>query len=144
MPDTLLVIAERDSAWVDWACAWSKPQHTLIVLVLGDESREELCDRMRQRLGRVREGDGRQVVLVAGASWDTPALLERARMVSAILECIATLPSTTRLLLDAGPKDSAAALGMQAIAEAIRECGITASDQLRVVCGANASALVHA
>ncbi|HEX7477230.1 MAG TPA: hypothetical protein VF331_05450 [Polyangiales bacterium] len=144
MTDTLFLLAERDSRWIDWARAWRDPQHILVLLVPhGEESREEFCDRVQARLKRLpADGDRlRRVVLTSGACWDGPALLGRAQMIRSILARIADHGGPTSVLLDCGPKDGPASIGMQAIAEALTECVLDRDTQLHLVAGPSASAL---
>ncbi|HEX7479373.1 MAG TPA: hypothetical protein VF331_16340 [Polyangiales bacterium] len=136
--ETSVLIAERDSRWLDWARAWRAPAHELVVLVQHEkESQGEFFERVKQRLESLgRQGRRlKQVVLTGGSVWDAEAVRMRAQMIRGILTRFARTAQSAWLWLDAGAKSGVAALGMKAIADAVGECTAGASTQLRLVAG---------
>jgi hypothetical protein len=136
--ETSVLIAERDSRWLEWARAWRAPSHELVVLVQHhEESQVEFFERVKERLESLsRQGRRlRQVVLAGGSVWDAPSLLIRAQMIRGILRRFAHTAQSAWLWLDAGAKSGAAAIGMKAIADAVSECTAGAASQLRLVAG---------
>jgi hypothetical protein len=136
--ETSVLIAERDSRWLDWARAWRAPSHALVLLVQHqEESQSEFFERVRRRLESLAlQGHKlKQVALAGGSLWDAASLLARAQMIRGILTRFARSAQSAWLWLDAGAKSGAAATGMKAIAAAVGECQLGGAAQLRLVAG---------
>lgn len=143
MSETSLLVVEHGGSWIDWARSLRKDDHMLVMVAQQPgEDPQYFFDRVQKRIDilSLQSANLERVVLVGGSFWSGPALLSRARMVRALLSRLRQRAPETKLVLDGGSKDSQAALGMKAIAEAISECVEHAPSHLRLVAGPSAIA----
>jgi hypothetical protein len=144
MTETSVLIAEHDALWLPWARAARKPQHQLVLLVQhAQESQSDFFSRVCERLEQLCRQVGwlKQIVVLPGARWDGPSLLARASTLRALLTKLRRRGSRpTRVVLDGGDKEGPAAIGVQAIADALTQCALVAPGQLRLTSGVPAMA----
>lgn len=103
MHETTVIIAEKDSDWLQWAKASRKPEHALVLVVQhDDETQSGFFDRMRRGFDHIRSGSTQidRVVISGGSQWDNSKLRARADLVHHLLERSALRTTTAQALLD--------------------------------------------